>query len=113
MPLNGISVLRIKDKDVAKFLAEDISEGSLIYDQKNSPNTAFINMTPNGAKNNGKDWKFVVKYDVERPADGNDVQIGAGKFVHYFSPFSDDLFGETRKIVAGQQVILFHEQSSC
>jgi len=86
LPLNGISVLRIKDKDVAKFLAEDISEGSLIYDQKNSPNTAFINMTPNEAKNNGKDWKFVVKYDVERPADGNDVQIGAGKFVHYFSP---------------------------
>ena len=34
-------------------------------------------------------------------------------FVHYFSPFSDDLFGETRKIVAGQQVILFYEQSSC
>merc|ERR1712154_648027 len=63
LPLNGISVLRIKDKDVAKFLAEDISEGSLIYDQKNSPNTAFINMTPNEAKNNGKDWKFVVKYD--------------------------------------------------
>ena len=42
-------------------------------------------MTPNDAKNNGKDWKFVINYDVKRPSDGNDVQIGAGKFVHYFS----------------------------
>lgn len=35
-------------------------------------------------------------------------------FVHNFSPFSGDLFSETRKIrLAGQQVILFYEQSSC
>merc|ERR1719166_471653 len=74
------------NKDEAKFQAEDISKGTLVHDEKNSSNTAFINMTPNEAKNNGKDWKFVVKYDVKRPADGNDVQIGAGKFVHYFAP---------------------------
>merc|ERR1711963_174350 len=54
LPLNGISVTRVKDR--------------------------------NEAKNNGKDWKFVVNYDVQRPRDGNDVQIGAGKFVHYFAP---------------------------
>merc|ERR1712141_414555 len=88
LPLDGISVTRVKDKDVAKFQAEDISKGNLIYDEKNTPNVAFINMQPNDAKNNGKDWKFVVKYDVKRPEDGNDVQIGAGKFVHYFAPDS-------------------------
>merc|ERR1711976_824897 len=49
-------------------------------------NIVPIELTPNDAKNNGKDWKFVVNYDVKRPADGNDVQIGAGKFVHYFAP---------------------------
>ena len=88
LPLNGISVTRVKDKDEAKFQAEDISQGSLIYDEENAPNVAFIDMQPNDAKNNGKDWKFVVKYDVKRPEDGNDVQIGAGKFVHYFAPDS-------------------------
>ena len=86
LPLDRISVTRVKDKDQAKFQAEDISEGNLVYDQKNAPNIALIDMSPNDAKNNGKDWKFVVKYDVERPEDGNDVQIGAGKFVHYFAP---------------------------
>ena len=86
LPLDGISVTRVKDKDQAKFQAEDISEGNLVYDQKNAPNIALIDMSPNDATNNGKDWKFVVKYDVERPEDGNDVQIGAGKFVHYFAP---------------------------
>ena len=76
---------RVKDKDQAKFEAEDITEEVLEYDSKNMPNVADIEMTPNNAKNNGKDWKFVVNYDVKRPADGNDVQIGAGKFIHYFS----------------------------
>ena len=47
---------------------------------------ATIQMSPNDASNNGKDWKFVINYNVKRPADGNDVQIGAGKFVHYFAP---------------------------
>merc|ERR1712223_1531813 len=86
LPLNDISVTRVKDKDEAKFQAEDISKGNLIHDSKNTPNIAFIEMRPNDAKNNGKDWKFVVNYDVQRPRDGNDVQIGAGKFVHYFAP---------------------------
>merc|ERR1712038_278798 len=80
LPLDGISVTRVKDQ------AEDISKGNLIHDSKYSPNIAFIEMRPNDAKNNGKDWKCVVNYDVERPRDGNDVQIGAGKFVHYFAP---------------------------
>jgi len=86
LPLDGISVKRVKDKDEAKFQAEDISEGSLTHDSKLTPNIAFIDLKPNDAKNNGKDWKFVVNYDVKRPDDGNDVQIGAGKFVHYFAP---------------------------
>jgi len=86
LPLDDISVTRVKDKDEAKFQAEDISKGTLVHDEKNSSNFAIIKMSPNDAKNNGKDWKFVVKYDVKRPEDGNDVQIGAGKFVHYFAP---------------------------
>merc|ERR1711962_687436 len=83
LPIEGLSVKRVKDKDVAKFQAEDITKEVLKNLDKN---IATIELTPNDAKNNGKDWKFVVNYDVKRPADGNDVQIGAGKFVHYFAP---------------------------
>merc|ERR1711976_985555 len=83
LPIEGLAVKRVKDKNVAKFQAEDITKKVLKNLDKN---IATIELTPNDAKNNGKDWKFVVNYDVKRPADGNDVQIGAGKFVHYFAP---------------------------
>merc|ERR1711962_373348 len=83
LPIEGLSVKRVKDKNVAKFQAEDITKEALKNLDKN---VATIELTPNDAKNNGKDWKFVVNYDVKRPSDGNDVQIGAGKFVHYFAP---------------------------
>ena len=63
-------------------------------------------MTPSDAKNNGKDWKFVVNYDVKRPADGNDVQIGAGKFVHYFS--ADNLPTMPKHIIFVLDIRLFH-----
>ena len=97
---------RVKDKDQAKFEAEDITEEVLEYDSKNLPNVANIEMTPNDAKNNGKDWKFVVNYDVKRPADGNDVQIGAGKFVHYFS--ADNLPTMPKHIIFVLDIRLFH-----
>ena len=97
---------RVKDKDQAKFEAEDITEEVLEYDSKNLPNVANIEMTPNDAKNNGKDWKFVVNYDVKRPADGNDVQIGAGKFIHYFS--ADNLPTMPKHIIFVLDIRLFH-----
>merc|ERR1711962_170365 len=83
LPIEGLSVKRVKDKNLAKFQAEDITTEALKNLDKNN---ATIELTPNDAKNNGKDWKFVVNYDVKRSASGNDVQIGAGKFVHYFAP---------------------------
>ena len=97
---------RVKDKDQAKFEAEDITEEVLEHDSKNMPNVANIEMTANDAKNNGKDWKFVVNYDVKRPADGNDVQIGAGKFVHYFS--ADNLPTMPKHIIFVLDIRLFH-----
>ena len=97
---------RVKDKDQAKFEAEDITGEVLEYDSKIMPNVANIEMTPNDAKNNGKDWKFVVNYDVKRPADGNDVQIGAGKFVHYFS--ADNLPTMPKHIIFVLDIRSFH-----
>ena len=72
LPLEGISVRRVKDKNEAKFKAEEITQEVLSQDSKITPNIALITMTPNDAKNNGKDWKFVINYDVKRPSDGND-----------------------------------------
>ena len=80
------------------------------HDSKNMPNFANIEMTPNDAKNNGKDWKFVVNYDVKRPADGNDVQIGAGKFLHYFS--ADNLPTMPKHIIFVLDIRLFHVDTS-
>merc|ERR1711976_794207 len=59
LPIEGLSVKRVKDKNVAKFQAEDITKKVLKNLDKN---IATIELTR------------------------NDVQIGAGKFVHYFAP---------------------------
>ena len=64
-------------------LVDTISFG----DENTAPNTVVVEYVPEIDKqNNGEDWQFNVYYDVIRPKDGNDVQIGAGRFVHYFSP---------------------------
>ena len=87
LPLKDISVKRFLNQDQIKSQVEKMAtEGLLVFDQKNDPQSATIEMFPSGDNNNGEDWKLVLNYDVERPRDGNDIQIGAGKFVHYFAP---------------------------
>ena len=71
LPLKKISVWRQKDLNQAKNLREDITHQSLTHDSKNSPTYAYIDINRNNAQNNGKDWKFQVQYDVQRPRDGN------------------------------------------
>ena len=80
LPIERMSILRSKDKDAAKFQAEDITRNSLI--SSNAPNVAQIETS---ARNNDQDWKFFISYDVKRPTDGNDVQVRAGKLIHYFA----------------------------
>ena len=67
----------------AKDLEDTISFG----DNITAPNNVVVEYAPSiDEQNKGQDWQFNVDYDVIRPEDGNDVQIGAGRFVHYFSP---------------------------
>ena len=67
----------------AKDLEDTISFG----DNITAPNNVVVEYAPSiDEQNKGQDWQFNVDYDVIRPEDGNDVQIGAGHFVHYFSP---------------------------
>ena len=79
LPLEKISILRAKDKDAAKFQAEDITENTL------TSNFSSAKIQTN-ASYTDQDWKFFINYDVKRPDDGNDIQIGGGRFVHYFAP---------------------------
>ena len=58
-----------------------------LFSENTAPNNVVIEYEPSiNEQNEGQDWQFNVDYDVIRPENGNDVQIGAGRFVHYFSP---------------------------
>merc|ERR1712079_26175 len=51
LPLDGVSITRVRDKNEVKFLAEEISDVNFMHDAKNKPNVAFIEIRPNDAKN--------------------------------------------------------------
>ena len=76
-----------RETNTIDLQTEDLKDIISFGDESNSPNTAFIEYEPstNDTKD-AQDWQFNVDYDVIRPEDGNNVQIGAGRFVHYFSP---------------------------
>ena len=76
-----------RETNTIDLQTEDLKDIISFGDESNSPNTAFIEYeaSTNDTKD-AQDWQFNVDYDVIRPEDGNDVQIGAGRFVHYFSP---------------------------
>ena len=66
LPLKKISVWREKEKSGGKSQREEITSEALTHDEKSSPNYAYVDILPNDANNNGKDWTFQVQYDVER-----------------------------------------------
>ena len=80
LPVEDLKILRAKDKDAAKFEAEDITRTSL---KKYQFKTARIETS---ARYNDQDRKYFINYDVKRPNDGSDIQIGGGRFIHYFAP---------------------------
>ena len=64
LPLEEITVQRIKDKNEALFQAEDITQVVLNYDQ-DMPNFAEISISPN---RNGRFEKFVFRKSLKRVA---------------------------------------------
>merc|ERR1711971_475726 len=86
LPLKDISVKRFQNQNEIKFQAQTMTQEVLTFDEKTAPHAATIEVIPSGDQNKGEDWKLVLNYDVKRPQGGNDIQIGAGKFVHYFAP---------------------------
>ena len=64
LPLEEITVQRIKDKNEALFQAEDITQVVLSYDH-DMPNFAKIRISPN---RNGRSEKFVFRKSLKRVA---------------------------------------------
>ena len=81
LDLESIDVRR-ESNEIYKLSSEELV--SNITTNVDFPNQATIEYSDQ--ENSVQDWIFNVDYDVKRPEDGNEVQIGAGRFVHYFSP---------------------------
>ena len=66
LPLKEVSVWQERVESGGKSQREEITSEALTHDEKSSPNYAYVDILPNDANNNGKDWTFQVQYDVER-----------------------------------------------
>ena len=100
LPLKDLKIKEINDVvNEISSKAKEINSANIIFDEKKSPNQANIEYIPSkDEQKNGQDWQFILNYDVNRPEDGNDIQIGAGKFVHYYSP-PDELETMTKHVI--------------
>ena len=76
-----------RESNAIDLQIDDLQDTISFGDENTAPNNVVVEYAPSlNEQNEGQDWQFNVYYDVLRPEDGNDVQIGAGRFVHYFSP---------------------------
>ena len=103
LPLKGLSINRLIQK-TPESKPEEISEnrGSLRANLKTFPNDAHFNYTYSPALDqvhDGNISKIVINYDVKRPDDGNDIQIGAGRFVHYFVPDPNNVSKKPKHVI--------------
>ena len=103
LPLKGLSINRLIQK-TPESKPEEISEnrGSLRANLKTFPNDAHFNYTYSPALDqvhDGNISKIVINYDVKRPDDGNDIQIGAGRFVHYFVPDPNNVNKQPKHVI--------------
>ena len=93
LPLSRLSVPEILESNEIDF-SDDIRENSIAQVTRNingSPNNARVVFNPSqkyqeDAGEQGVAGKFVVKYDVDRQGQENEVQLIDGYFVHYFVP---------------------------
>ena len=81
-----ISAERITDLS-NEIGAETLTEAVIVFDEKADEYLAKVEYVPEDADQDVIDeWKFIVNYEVKRPEGGNEVQVGAGRFIHHFSP---------------------------
>merc|ERR1711953_204264 len=93
LPLSRLSVPKVLESNEIDF-SEEETESSIALITRNvngSPNNARVVFNPSieyqeDAGEQGVSGKFVVKYDVDRKGEDNEVQVIDGYFVHYFAP---------------------------
>merc|ERR1711953_1351830 len=93
LPLSRLSVPKVLESNEIDFSDEDTesSIAEVTRDVDGSPNNARVVFNPSQeyqqeAGEQGVSGKFVVKYDVDRKGEDNEVQVIDGYFVHYFAP---------------------------
>ena len=102
LPLKDMSIKRVIQKpSESKPRAIYVNKNSFYFD-KNSPKNAYFTYIYSPALDqvhNGNVEKIVIDYDVKRPDDGNDIQIGAGRFVHYFVPDPNNVSKKPKHVI--------------
>ena len=99
LPLKKLSMKLIQKTTGSKPTETVLNRDSL---RKTSPKNAYFNYTYSPAldqAHNGNISKIVINYDVKRPDDGNDIQIGAGRFVHYFVPDPNNVSKNPKHVI--------------
>ena len=93
LPLSRLSVPKLLESNEIDFSKEETesSIAEVTRDVDGSPNNARVVFSPSQeyqleAGDQGVSGKFVVKYDVDRQGEDNEVQVIDGYFVHYFVP---------------------------
>merc|ERR1719510_1851310 len=93
LPLSKLSVPKLLESNEIDFSKEETesSIAEVTRDVDGSPNNARVVFSPSQeyqleAGDQGVSGKFVVKYDVDRKGEDNEVQVIDGYFVHYFVP---------------------------
>ena len=84
LPLKAESISVTKRADLKNGLEKDFTEAAIEFDEKVDEYYAKVEYVPEYHEE-GNEWRFVLRYDVKRP-NGNEIQIGAGRFIHYFKP---------------------------
>ena len=98
LPLESVSVKRIRQSiDSKEKKEEEITQNSFLNEKVNPYFANITDIFP--PSNDGKYWKFVVQYDVKRPNDGNEIQIGAGRFIHYFVPDPENISRTPKHVI--------------
>jgi hypothetical protein len=101
LPLKDMSIKRVFQKpSESRPSAEYVNKHHLF---KTSSKSAYFNYTYSPPAldqvHNGNIEKIVINYDVKRPDDGNDIQIGAGRFVHYFLPDPNNVNKQPKHVI--------------
>ena len=101
LPLKRLSIKRLIQK-TPESKPEEIPVSGRDSLRKTSPKNAHFNYIYSPALDqvhDGNIEKIVINYDVKRPDDGNDIQIGAGRFVHYFVPDPNNVSKKPKHVI--------------